>query len=440
MTELTDQDLRDLTYYQSERERNPTFGSTAESQRPLQRSRAPSIDSLATKYKYTAGSALQSKRNSVATGRNRPWRSSAMPPQDLEKQGADGYANGQPTRPKPVNHHDKNWQHFTGNTVFCWGGRLQNTRDRPVSVGTALLVIVPSVLFFVFEAPYLWYNISPALPIVYAYLFYLCFSSFLHASFTDPGILPRNLHPRPREKDDDPLKVVETPMDWTLIRSFASDSGAMDVPVKYCTVCDIWRPPRAHHCRVCDSCVDTQDHHCVWLNNCVGRRNYRYFFAFVTAAAILGLYLCWLSLGLCLHYASEFNISVGQAIDQNRVAFAMFIYGLLVFIYPASLSGYHLFLMSRGETTRELLTSRKFEKEHRHRPYDHEGVFKNLGTVLCRPRPPTYLRFKDVFIEGDQRFAPTGRNRQAPLTKEQQGGGLEMQSIAPSRRGSILPQ
>lgn len=344
------------------------------------------------------------------------------------------------------NSHDKNWQHFTGNTVFCWGGRLQNTRDRPVSAGTAILVILPTILFFVFEASYLWHHISPALPIFYAYFFFLCFSSFLHASFTDPGILPRNLHPRPKEKDDDPLKIVETPMDWTLIRSFASDSGAMDVPVKYCTVCDIWRPPRAHHCRVCDSCVDTQDHHCVWLNNCVGRRNYRYFFTFITFGTILGIYLCFVSLGLCLHYASEYGVSFGSAVDDNRVAFAMFIYGLLIFMYPASLTGYHLFLMGRGETTRELLTSRKFEKQNRHRPYDHESVFRNWAVVLCRPRPPTYLRFKDVFIEGDQRFAPIGRGRQAPLSKEQQGGGMEMQSIGQTLtqqvpgQGSMLPR
>jgi len=40
-----------------------------------------------------------------------------------------------------------NYQYFAGNTVFCWGGRLQNTRDRPINVATGILVVLPSVLF-----------------------------------------------------------------------------------------------------------------------------------------------------------------------------------------------------------------------------------------------------------------------------------------------------
>lgn len=40
-----------------------------------------------------------------------------------------------------------NYQYFTGNTVFCWGGRLQNTRDRPINVISGMLILLPSVLF-----------------------------------------------------------------------------------------------------------------------------------------------------------------------------------------------------------------------------------------------------------------------------------------------------
>jgi palmitoyltransferase ZDHHC9/14/18 len=45
----------------------------------------------------------------------------------------------------------KNYQYFSGNTAFCWGGRLQNTRDRPVNVATAILIILPAGLFFGFS-------------------------------------------------------------------------------------------------------------------------------------------------------------------------------------------------------------------------------------------------------------------------------------------------
>lgn len=81
-----------------------------------------------------------------------------------------------------------NYQYFTGNTVFCWGGRLQNTRHKPINIATGLFVTIPAVLFFIFSAPWLWDNISPAIPVVFGYLFYLCISSFIHASVSDPGV------------------------------------------------------------------------------------------------------------------------------------------------------------------------------------------------------------------------------------------------------------
>lgn len=82
----------------------------------------------------------------------------------------------------------RNYEYFEGNTVFAIGGRLQNTRHRPISIATALAVVIPAVLFLVYSAPFYWYRVSPAVPILFAYLFYLSISSFLHASSSDPGV------------------------------------------------------------------------------------------------------------------------------------------------------------------------------------------------------------------------------------------------------------
>jgi palmitoyltransferase ZDHHC9/14/18 len=235
------------------------------------------------------------------------------------------------------------------------------------------------------------------------------------------------------ETNRDPLALGPATTEWVLVKSHNSLNEAMDVPTKYCKTCNIWRPPRVHHCRICDNCIETQDHHCVWLNNCVGRRNYRYFFTFVTTGSILGIFLTFMSLGQILHYASAQGISVGESINAWRAPFAMFIYGIAATPYPASLMGYHLFLMARGETTREYINSHKFLKVDRHRPFDQGSIFKNLIVVLMRPRPPTYLRFKDEYIEGDQRFGERRNQRQAPLAPEQQGGGMEMQNVAGGR-------
>lgn len=274
------------------------------------------------------------------------------------------------------------------------------------------------------RAPYLWHNVSPAIPIFFAYNFYICISSFLHGSVTDPGvspgesttfigpladhsfqILPRELHALPAlENEDDPLTIGPSLADWAMIKPSGWATTAMEVPINYCKTCSIWRPPRGHHCRICDNCIEAQDHHCVWLNNCVGRRNYRYFFTFVTSGTFLGIFLVFASLGHCLHYQSASSTSFGEALNVCRVPFALFIFGILITPYPAGLMGYHLFLMGQGETTREYLNSHKFLKKDRHRPFDQGSTFANWVVVFFRPRPPTYLRFHDKHEEGDQRF------------------------------------
>ncbi|KAJ4298512.1 Eukaryotic peptide chain release factor GTP-binding subunit [Collariella sp. IMI 366227] len=344
---------------------------------------------------------------------------------------ADGKA---PSKEKPKSTSGRNYEYFAGNTVFCLGGRLQNTKHKPVNIATGSLVVIPAVLFFIFSAPWLWANVSPAIPITFAYVFFICMSSFFHASVSDPGILPRNVHRfPPLSEADDPLRLGPPNTEWALVKSSDPGTAAMEVPTKYCKTCNIWRPPRAHHCRLCDNCVETQDHHCVWLNNCVGRRNYRYFFTFISAATALALYLSGASLAQILIYKDRQGISFGGAISHFRVPFAMVIYGFIAFLYPAALMGYHIFLMARGETTREYLNSQKFLKKDRFRAFTQGSWLKNWFVVLCRPRPPSYYQFKRPHAEGDQRLAPHRRQARRPAKREEVDPkeGLEMQNVTP---------
>ncbi|GAB1312168.1 Eukaryotic peptide chain release factor GTP-binding subunit [Madurella fahalii] len=328
----------------------------------------------------------------------------------------------------------RNHEYFQGNTYFCIGGRLQNTKHRPVNIATGSFVVIPAILFLVFSAPWIWRNISPAIPIIFAYLFFICMSSFLHASASDPGILPRNVHRfPPPDENEDPLRLGPPTTEWALIKSTEKNTAAMEVPTKYCKTCNIWRPPRAHHCRLCDNCVETQDHHCVWLNNCVGRRNYRYFFTFISTATLVALYLSGASLAQILVYMNQQQVTFGNAISHFRVPFAMVIYGFIAFLYPAALMGYHVFLMARGETTREYLNSQKFLKKDRYRAFTQSSLFKNWFVVLCRPRPPTYYGFKNKYAEGDQRLGTSRRERLRASRRNEVDSkeGMEMHDVKP---------
>ena len=217
--------------------------------------------------------------------------------------------------------------------------------------------------------------------------------------------------------------------DWALTKPPNSSSLPVEVSIKYCKSCSIWRLLRCHHCRVCDNCVETQDHHCVWLNNCVGRRNYRYFFSFVSSGTLLGLILTVASIGHCLHYQFKDDVSFNEAINSWRVTFALFIYGILVTPYPACLMAYHLFLMGRGETTREYLNSHKIMRSERSRPFDQGSVIKNWIAVLLRPRPPTYLGLKHPYSEGDQGLGPRRYTRRLSILQYHRSGEVEMQRV-----------
>ncbi|KAI8907557.1 DHHC palmitoyltransferase-domain-containing protein [Powellomyces hirtus] len=59
-----------------------------------------------------------------------------------------------------------------------------------------------------------------------------------------------------------------------------------DTAGSFCPLCNMTRPPRAHHCKRCGCCVLRMDHHCKWLNTCIGYRNQAHFIRFLLYATL----------------------------------------------------------------------------------------------------------------------------------------------------------
>lgn len=70
----------------------------------------------------------------------------------------------------------------------------------------------------------------------------LTYYMLFRAAFTDAGILARK--PERARPAVDPVGEV----------------NGVQVPLRWCSTCNIYRPPRSKHCRDCDNCVEEFDH------------------------------------------------------------------------------------------------------------------------------------------------------------------------------------
>ena len=78
--------------------------------------------------------------------------------------------------------------------------------------------------------------------------------------------------------------------------------------MKFCTICQSVKPPRAHHCKVCNRCVMRMDHHCGFVVNCIGKLNLKFFINF-------NFYLVM----LCTYSAALFiTVAVQCLLDEDN--------------------------------------------------------------------------------------------------------------------------
>ncbi|XP_074418947.1 palmitoyltransferase ZDHHC18 isoform X1 [Larus michahellis] len=312
--------------------------------------------------------------------------SSPPPAAGLERSGAT-------RRPR------RKWEVFPGRNRFYCGGRLMLARHSGVFALTLGLILATSGLFFAFDCPFLASHLTLAIPIIAAVLFFFVISCLLQTSFRDPGILPRAT---PSEAAD-----LEKRIDSMGTSTYRPPARTMEVVInkyvvklKYCYTCKMFRPPRTSHCSVCDNCVERFDHHCPWVGNCVGKRNYRYFYAFILSLSFLTAFIfaCVVT-HLTLRSQRDGFLATLKTTPASVLELVICFFSVWSIL---GLSGFHTYLVASNLTTNEDIKgswSNKRGSEFAN-PYSHKSILTNCCAVLCGPFHPSLIDRRG-FIQPD---------------------------------------
>lgn len=289
--------------------------------------------------------------------------------------------------------------HSSSNYVYLCGGKFRTSKSPMNVFGIKLYamplaltaLVAPMVAFCIVHAKWFWHNVSPAIVIVFCYIWLICVICFLKSSFDDPGVLPMNI-----SLPENPNAMPEHYYDLILTTDGPHNQHLS--AIKYCETCFIWRPIRATHCSRCGVCVANMDHHCPWVGNCIGQRNYYYFiclllFAFVSLVFLIALMF--------------YKIGHEHSVKRNRWALTLGIYGCLAFPYVALLLSFHIYIGLMGVTTREYLNMEKITGnpfvDVLQVPYHTSDLCANFKRQVFKARGWPFWRAREIVEEGDPR-------------------------------------
>jgi hypothetical protein len=277
---------------------------------------------------------------------------------------------------------------YGNNKVFC-KGRFISGPDARSCVISVMMVLVPSIVWQAMIGPFFAIQSSVLVPIVGIILQIGSLAFMVATSLSDPGIMPHQKDYA--EHYDSKNKVFRTkvpPRYYDLILR------GHPFRLKFCTTCNIYRPPRCTHCSVCENCIERFDHHCPWIGNCVGKRNYWLFYSFVSLTGTLNVFVLATSIAhlvlLCQLYRDEGQPggdAFVRALKEQPLSAVLAVYSVGIVWFTFGLCMYHNYLVATNQTTYEQI---KGTYSSGNNPFDR-GIFGNYVDVLLSRVRPRYF-------------------------------------------------
>lgn len=311
------------------------------------------------------------------------------------------------TKRKNANKLYNNWP---GENAVCCNGRLWFGPDRKLFLLSIILILVPACAFPAQVWPYFIMNQYTALTVIIIVIsvigFLTVLGSLIMTAISDPGIIPRkhlvcsNVYSISNSYVNANGDIIDETDLARQQQQLHNEFGNKFFPplfqqiiynneplvLKYCYTCQVYRPPRCSHCPRCDNCVEKFDHHCPWTGTCIGKRNYRFFYLFVSSTTIMCLFVIAISIVQLVLVSIEeyrnitanggFGPSLGNILKRCPVAVLLIIYLFFALLFVGSLCVYHSYLILTNQTTYETIKKKnKFAYS--------KGLFGNLREFLC---------------------------------------------------------
>jgi DHHC palmitoyltransferase len=174
-------------------------------------------------------------------------------------------------------------------------------------------------------------------------------------------------------------------------RKLKLKKNPVELQLRYCSTCKLFKPDRTHHCSICNHCILRMDHHCPWVSNCIGFHNYKYFMQF--------LFFGWVScafilVGMARRLLRTFRpvIDPWYFVGVDLPIIIAYLFSAFLFVALFLFFLFHMNLIINCLTTIEFREKRNSSKEviqHRwevaHQKFDRGSGYRNVLHIFGSP-------------------------------------------------------